>query len=240
MKRNVEIMNKDIKIPAVIWGDTSKKILIAVHGNLSNKEDTIISMLASKAVQEDYQVISFDLPEHGDRNSDSYTCTPQNCIRDLQSVYKFVKTQGSQISIFGCSLGAYFSLLAYHEYDVNQSIFLSPVVNMKKIINSLMRSFNISENQLKLEKQIALPIGQVLDWDYYTFVKNNPITFNWDVPTHILYGKNDTMCDEADIKEFTERYQLNLEIDEDGEHFYHTAEQLDVFNNWLSKVIRWD
>ena len=35
-------------IPAVLWGDKSEKIFIAVHGNMSNKEDTVIQILAEK------------------------------------------------------------------------------------------------------------------------------------------------------------------------------------------------
>ena len=33
-------------IPAVVWGAPSDTVYLAVHGNLSNKEDTVIRMLA--------------------------------------------------------------------------------------------------------------------------------------------------------------------------------------------------
>ena len=51
-------------IPAIIWGEKSSKVYIAVHGNMSNKEDKAIQILAEKAANEGYQVLSFDLPEH--------------------------------------------------------------------------------------------------------------------------------------------------------------------------------
>ncbi len=54
-------------IPAVLWGDKSEKIFIAVHGNMSNKEDAVIQILAEEADRKGYQVLSFDLPEHGER-----------------------------------------------------------------------------------------------------------------------------------------------------------------------------
>lgn len=44
-----------------------KKIFIAVHGNMSNKEDAVIQILAEEADRKGYQVLSFDLPEHGER-----------------------------------------------------------------------------------------------------------------------------------------------------------------------------
>ena len=33
-------------IPAVLWGETSEKIIITVHGNMSHKEDIPIEILA--------------------------------------------------------------------------------------------------------------------------------------------------------------------------------------------------
>lgn len=63
LKDNFKISN----IPAVLWGAKSEKIFIAVHGNMSNKEDAVIQILAEEANQKGYQVLSFDLPEHGER-----------------------------------------------------------------------------------------------------------------------------------------------------------------------------
>jgi len=51
-------------------------LLIEVHGNLSSKEDTVISMMAERAVQKGYQALSFDLPMHGERADEAYACNP--------------------------------------------------------------------------------------------------------------------------------------------------------------------
>lgn len=32
-------------IPSIIWGEKSSKVFIAVHGNMSNKEDEVIKIL---------------------------------------------------------------------------------------------------------------------------------------------------------------------------------------------------
>ena len=49
-------------IPSIIWGEKSNKVFIAVHGNMSNKEDEVIKILAEKVVSKGYQLLSFDLP----------------------------------------------------------------------------------------------------------------------------------------------------------------------------------
>ena len=70
-------------IPSIIWGEKSSKVFIAIHGNMSNKEDKVIEILANKVTNKGYQLISFDLPEHGERKQ--YTknlCKVQNCLKN--------------------------------------------------------------------------------------------------------------------------------------------------------------
>lgn len=76
-------------IPSIIWGEKSNKVFIAVHGNMSNKEDEVIKILAENVVSKGYQLLSFDLPEHGERKENTnYLCKVQNCVKDLNSIYE--------------------------------------------------------------------------------------------------------------------------------------------------------
>ena len=74
------------QIPAVVWGEPADRVFLAVHGNLSNKEDTVIRLLAEEAALRGIQVISFDLPEHGERVGTQPPCKVQFCVRDLRKV----------------------------------------------------------------------------------------------------------------------------------------------------------
>ena len=224
-------------IPSIIWGEKSKKVFIAIHGNMSNKEDKVIKILADNITSKGYQVISFDLPEHGERKLDkNYLCKVQNCINDLKQVIEYAKSNYSEISIWACSMGAYFSLLAYKEEDIKQCLFLSPVVNMKIIIDNMMIWSNTNEKELEEKKEIKTDFGQTLYWDYYLYVKENPIT-NWNKETSILYGSNDSMQDKEIITEFSNKFNCNLFILENGEHYFHTDEQLNYYKNWLDKTV---
>lgn len=231
-KKHFYISNRKTRIPAMLWGKQSENLLIAVHGNLSNKEDTVISMLAQKAIAKGYQVLSFDLPMHGERLDEKYACVPENCVSDLLSVYEYAKSFASDIHLFACSMGAYFSLLAYHNFDIKQSLFLSPIVNMERIIHNMMEGFQVNEERLKAEHEIQLPIGQKLEWNYYCYVKENPISFEWKVPTTILYGSDDNLSEWEEIAAFAARYQATVQVLEHGEHYFHTEQQLQVFDQW--------
>ena len=97
---------------------------------MSHKEDDAIAIFAKEAIEKGYQVISFDLPEHGDRKNEKEKCKVQNCIKDLEKIMVYAKTLSDDISIFGCSMGAYFSLLAYRDEKIQKSLFLSVNVNI--------------------------------------------------------------------------------------------------------------
>ena len=224
-------------IPSIIWGEKSNRVFIAIHGNMSNKEDEVIKILVEDATSKGYQVLSFDLPEHGERKDDTnYLCKAQNCVKDLKQVIAYAKANYEEINLWACSMGAYFSLLAYKDEEIKQCLFLSPVVNMKVIIDNMMLWSNTTEEVLKEKQEIKTDFGQTLYWDYYEYVKNNPIT-NWNKKTFVLYGNNDNFQDENIIKDFCNNFNCSLLILENGEHYFHTEEQLNFYENWIDKTI---
>ena len=223
-------------IPAVLWGEKSEKVYIAVHGNMSNKEDTVIKLLADEAVKNGYQVLSFDLPEHGERKNDGALCKVQFCVSDLCIIMNYAKEHWKSISLFACSMGAYFSLLAYKEENIKKALLLSPVVNMERIIGNMMAWFNVTPERLKNEMTIETPIGQKLYWDYYCYVKEHPINL-WNIDTNIMYGAKDDLCEFDTIDLFSKKYGCELKVVENGEHYFHTEEQLEAFKQWIHKNI---
>ena len=223
-------------IPAILWGESSENIFIAVHGNMSNKEDDIIQIFAKEAVSLGYQVISFDLPEHGERVEEDIKCKVWDCVRELNLIMNYVKQNWNNISLFACSMGAYFSLLAYKDDFIKQSLFISPVLNMKRIIDNMMIWFDIDEEYLKSKQTVKTPIGQNLYWDYYCYVKDNPID-KWNIPTNILYGLKDDLCESDIVFKFVKRFNCNITVMNKGEHYFHTQEQLKFFKQWVDESI---
>lgn len=224
------------KIPTVIWGESSEKVIIAVHGNMSSKTDVPIEILAKCALAKNYQVLSFDLPEHGDRKDEDTICKPQSCVKDFLTVMEYAKSKWKNISLFANSMGAYFSLLAYHREKIERAWFLSPVVDMQRIIENMMTWFDVTEDKLKNQQTISTPTGQTLYWDYYCYVKKHPIT-DWAIPTNILYGENDEMCDYDTIIKFAKQFSCELEIVLGSKHYFHTPKQLQKLDEWLEKTL---
>jgi alpha-beta hydrolase superfamily lysophospholipase len=223
-------------IPAIEWGERSDSVFIAIHGDMSHKADDVIDLFAQEAVQKGYQVLSFDLPEHGDRKAERTLCKIQNCVQDLHTVMRYARPIFKHISLFACSMGAYFSLLSYAQEELKQALFLSPVVNMELVINNMMQGFGISEERLRIEQEIRTPIGKTLYWDYYCYVKEHPIQ-RWNTPISILCGSQDNINETSVAAMFANQFNCDLHVLNNAEHYFHTKEQLDYFRQWLKEHI---
>lgn len=224
-------------IPALLWGGDSPEVFIAVHGNMSSKADIPIAILAEEAVSLGYQVLSFDLPEHGDRKNDPTPCKVQPCVMDLKKVFAYASARASSVCLWANSMGAYFSLLAYKDEAIKQSLFLSPVVDMKRLLQNMMTWFGVTEEQLEREQEVSTPIGQKLYGDDYQYVMSNPI-MKWNASTSIIYGKRDELCEHEVLLSFCRSFTCDLTISEHSEHYFHTTEDLTMYREWLKTKLR--
>lgn len=221
-------------IPAVLWGEESESIYICVHGKMSKKEEA--RDFAVKAASKGCQVLSFDLPEHGERINDDYPCMVWNAVNDLDVIGQYTQQNWSDICLYGSSLGAYFSLLAYKDVPIRKALFLSPILDMERLIQNIMKWSSISEQELRERQKISTPMGETLYWDYYCYVRENPIE-KWNAPTAILYGSEDNLTERSVVDDFTKRFNCDLTILEGSEHWFHTEKQLVFLDEWFNKNI---
>lgn len=221
-------------IPAILYGVKTDKLYLFVHGKFSQKEEA--RDFAKIAISKGYQVLSFDLPEHGERKNEGYECTAQNGVKDLTKVYSYVKGKYSQLSLYACSLGAYFSLVAYKDINFSNCLFASPLLNMERLIENMMTWANVNPKELESKKEIDTDFGEKLSWDYYKYVKNNTID-RWESPTHILYGEKDNITEEQVLNGFSNKFNCSVSVMKNGEHHFHTKEQLDFMFNWIRNNI---
>ena len=142
-------------IPAVLWGPESGCFYIAVHGDQSHKEDDVIAIFAGEAAAKGHRVLSFDLPGHGGRLDETRLYTARHCVEDLEKIMRRARIFADGVNLFGCSLGAYFGMLAYRDETIGQALFLSPVVDMKRIIDNMMAWLAGSEERREKDREIA-------------------------------------------------------------------------------------
>lgn len=218
-------------IPAIIWGERSDKVYIYVHGKMSCKE--LAEDFAIIAERKGYQTLSFDLPEHGERKESHYRCDIWNGMFDLTKVGNYAFSMWSDISLYACSIGAYFSLNTYADKKISNCLFQSPVLDMEYLIQQMFCWFNVTEEKLYMEKEISTPVD-LLRWDYYQYIKKHPIK-KWDIKTSILYGGKDNLQSLEVIQKFVKAYDCKLTISPSSEHSFMEKSDTEIVYKWLEE-----
>lgn len=219
-------------IPSVLYGDSNKNLYLYVHGKMGCKEEA--AGLAEIVCPKGYQVLSIDLPGHGERTAEMERFVPWEVVPELQAVYGFAQQRWKKISLYANSIGAYFSLLAFRDVKLEESLFVSPILDMEKLIRDMMGWAGVTQEQLMEVGEIPTTFGETLSWKYLTYAVEHRIA-KWDSPTAILYAGQDHLTAWETVEDFARRFGCTVTVMENGEHWFHTEEQLAVLDTWLQK-----
>ena len=119
---------------------------------------------------------------------------------------------------------------------IDKAYFISPIVNMEKLIMDMMKGANVNEKILKEKVEISTSFNETLSYPYLIYVREHPL--KWSVPTYIVYGENDHLTSLSTIKEFSKKTNSKLTIMKDGEHFFHTEEEMKFIDDWLGRILK--
>lgn len=188
-------------------------------------------ILCSKGVQ----VISFDLPEHGERKNHLPIHTVKQAIDDMQNIMNYAKQHYDTIDVIGCSLGAYYTLLAYINESIRKANFLSPVVDLIELTHEMLENDNRSISDVYLHSQITLSNGIIVRLEDYEYLQNHKIdTIRY--PISILYGSKDTLIRKESIINFIHKYPCELIVSENSAHYFYTEEDMKHIKDWLNHI----
>lgn len=216
-------------VPTVLYGEASDRAYLFVHGQSGCKEEG--AAFAELACPAGYQVLAADLPEHGERRGGAECLDPWTVVPELRSIFGFMKTRWRERGLRANSIGAHFSMLALADEPLFRALFVSPIVDMERLITGLMKWNGVTEKQLFQQGEIATDMGQTLSWKYLTWEREHPVK-NWDCPTCVLYAGRDDMTDRETLDRFVAAHNALLTVMENGQHWFHTPEQLSVLREW--------
>ena len=146
---------------------------------------------------------------------------------------KYSKNYDSVVVVAN-SIGAYFVMHALEEKNISKAFFISPLVNMERLILDMMMWANVTENELYERKNINTSFGETLSWDYLTYVRKHPL--KWNIPTHILYGEKDHLTSLETISNFSKEINATLTIMKNGEHYFHLEDQMRFLDEWILSI----
>ena len=199
------MVTKELNIgstPALLIGEKSDKVFLFVHGLHGQKEEALA--FAEVAVPKGYQVLGIDLPVER---------KPWEVLPLLDKVCDYLYQHWQSVSVRANSIGSWFSLLALQGKEVEQALFVSPLLDMRKFI----------------EEQPAR------EDEYYEWIINNPIT-RWDAPTYILRPEVDMIVSESVGRDFIAQHHCQVTVMPSGEHWFHTKEQMAFLDGWIKPL----
>lgn len=206
---------------AGLWGITLKKAILYIHG----KGGSYLEAEQYKKNCLGFDVIGIDYKSY-------FPWIAQNQIK---SAYDEAHKEYDHILIIANSIGAYFAMHTLQNYEIGKALFISPVLDMERLILDMMSWANVSEKVLCEKGEVPTDFGETLSWKYLCFVRDNPI--KWNVPTEILYAGNDNLTSRKTVDMFVTNHNANLTIMENGEHWFHTDEQITFLDKWMKNVI---
>ena len=196
-----------------------KNLVVYVHGKGGSAQEAE----HYKSLFPKDEVIGFDY----------HSQTPWEAKKEFLAFFTEQKKRYDQLTLVANSIGAYFALSSLDETLVDRAYFISPVVDMVNLICNMMQWSNVTEQKLAEEREIATNFGETLSWEYLCYVRQHPTV--WNVPTCILYSEHDNLTSIETVFAFAKRYHADLTVMPGGEHWFHTEEQMQFLDHWISE-----
>lgn len=199
-----------------------KRLVIYVHGKGGNAEEA----KHYQPLFAESDVIGFDYKSQN----------PWDAKSEFSQFFDLDGKGYDSVVLIANSIGAFLSMHALSEKNISQAMFISPIVNMEKLITDMMLWSNVTEDELRSKREITTAFGETLSWDYLCYVRKHPVV--WNIPTCILYGATDNLTSIDTITEFKNKIGATLTVIDNGEHWFHTDAQMKVLDNWIVNSIR--
>ena len=166
---------------------------------------------------------------------DYHSQTPWEARDEFPRFFEPLRSSCDSLTLIANSIGAFFSMSALNEKHVDRALFISPVVDMENLIRNMMSWANVTEDDLRVRKEIRTDFGETLSWDWLCDVRRHPL--QWAVPTRILYGERDNLTSPETMSAFAVRINASLTVMPGGEHWFHTPEQMRFLDAWIRDSI---
>ena len=164
---------------------------------------------------------------------DYQTFTPWETGPEIREAVEKLNREYENIILIANSIGAFFSMHAGIDAMIQRAYFISPIADMERLILDMMTWAGVTEKDLEEKKVISTPFGEDLSWEYLCYVREHPV--RWNVPTRILYGSRDRLTSLETISGFADAHGAELTVMENGEHWFHTDEQMRFLDRWIAQ-----
>ena len=187
-----------------------KEIVIYVHG----KGGSAAEAGHYRPLFPDAEVVGFDYRAQ----------SPWEAEAEFPPFFAAQRKRCDRLTLIANSIGAFFSMSALDAALVDRAYWISPVVDMEKLIGDMLQWACVREQELAEKQEIPTAFGETLSWKYLTYVR-----------ARILSAARDDLTALKTISAFTRRVGAELTVMPDGEHWFHTEEQMRFLDAWITE-----
>ena len=160
---------------------------------------------------------------------------PWEARSEFPGAFDTLCTPDRPVILIANSIGAFLAMYALADKLIERAFFISPIVDMEQLIANMLHYAGETEDTLREKQVIPTDFGETLSWEYLTYIREHPI--EWHIPTHILYGGRDDLTAPDTMSAFAKRIGAALTVMPDGEHWFHTEQQMQFLDGWLRKCL---
>lgn len=200
-------------IPAKLYrAENAVGTVLAVHGFAGSKESAAIEGLAALVCPRGLNVLTYDLPAHGERTESADQLNAERCIREMLMVEQYIKQSfAGDMYAFATSFGGMCLLFRLEQASdsFTRIVLRVPAVNMAA---SLVRIASMTNRDFSMEKAreqgfvIRMAKEYRIPYRFYEMLlqrhclRNSP---KWnDSRIMTVYAEHDELVDIADTREF--------------------------------------
>lgn len=178
------------------------------------------------------QVLSIDLPGHGERRDRGGELLPWTAVPEIQTALDWAGRRWESVSLRANSIGAYLAMLAWE--DPARALLVSPILDMEELIRTMMGWAGVTEEELRARGEdphllrpdpvLGVPdLGAEAPGPHMELSHPHPL---WERRQHDA---------RRTAEEYARRHNAELTVAEGGEHWFHTPEQLAAMREWAER-----
>ena len=162
---------------------------------------------------------------------DYRSVNPWEAAEELPRLFTALVDDRLPVVLIANSIGAYFAMLTLPQQQIARAYFISPLVDMERMILDRLAQIGATEERLRAAGTIAFGAEDELSWAYLQYVRAHPI--HWNVPTKILRGGCDALIPIDTVQSFARSASAEVTVLPGAGHWIHTPEEVTALVQWI-------
>ena len=160
---------------------------------------------------------------------------PWEVAPQITAAYDEAHRQYDHIVLLANSIGAYFAMLFLQDRMLDKALFVSPVLDMERLILDMMSWAGVSEQVLREQREIPTDFGETCPGRIFAMCGSIPSPGRCHRDP-LCWGRH--LVSRQTVERFAEEHGAGLTVLENGEHWFHTEEQLAFLDGWIVKGLK--